>query len=849
MRYLIFIFSFVFCAVDAQTDRQTKFTLRLDRLTLEKAMEHIAAQTGYTFSYSDDVIPLETPVQLAVENVDIRELLQALFRNLPVDFRISSNRILLRKVPPPLFHTIRGTVTDEFGEPIPGVSVVVANVDPLMGSVTDANGKFHIARVPVGRITVHLSSVGYYTEIFSNMLLSTGKELVLNVSLRESVISMDEVEIFANRDSLGFVNGFRHEGRTFNIEEAKRFAGSFADPARMAASFAGVTGASDESNAMIVRGNSPRGVLWRVNGIEVPNPNHFATEGASNGVISVLSANVVNHSTLLKGAFSPAYGNALSAVLDVKLREGNVEQREHSFQVGALGVEASTEGPLNKNKSGSYLVNYRYSTLNLLNKVGAELQEIGKYSDYQDVSFHTSFHSRAGGTLSVFGIGGKSRSDKPMSNGRDSDVSEVVLSGMTYEAAITKQSLLNSSLSWSGTHISNDRQIISSGTSVSVNENYTKQYFRGNVSVIHKLNSTVDVQSGFIFTRLYYDFFLRNVDPSNSVYTEIFNFKEKGSANIVQAFASARQTFSKKIRTIYGVHFLNFGLTDDFSVEPRARFEWDVTSNATLSFLAGKHSRVENLQFYLARDHQAGGDEIKVNQDLGFTRANHFGIRYQRKLGMADLSLETYYQKLYNAPFQADASSWYSPINEDSGFVTDSLDNRGEGKNYGLEISMERRMSNNFYYLANLSLYESLIGVKGDRSTNSLYNGNYIFHLLTGKEFTLRRNSRTGINLKGTAGGGRRYTPIDLTTSQEKGYQVMDWSKAYDARLPVYFRLDFQLDHRMNFEKYALEIRLDVQNFTNHRNTAYFYYDAGQQQIKEKVQVGVLPVLTCRIDF
>jgi hypothetical protein len=849
MRLLFIICLILPLATFSQQLRGKKVSVRMTDVSLETALSELSHLTGYTFSYSDDVIPLNTPVSISVNESEIRQILDPLFRDLPVGYRISGNRVILKKVPAPLYHSISGFVKDAQGSAVPGANVLVVNTSPLIGGTSDNQGKFRIDRVPVGRVSVQVSSVGFVSALFKDMLLSTGKELVLDVVLEESITPMNEIEIRSDVTD-DDPDAFFEEGHSFTTEESKRYAGSFGDPARMASSFAGVTGASDESNALIIRGNSPRGVLWRINGIEAPNPNHFASEGSSNGVISVLSSNVIGNATLLKGGFSPSYGNALSGVLDISLRKGNPERYEHSFQIGALGVEASSEGPITRNNNNSYLVNYRYSTLNLLDKIGANLEDVGKYSDYQDLAFNTSFQTQNSGRFSLFGIGGKSTSRKTISNGTDIDRSEVGIAGITYDVPLSRQTALGSALSWSGSHISNDRRIQrSSDIAVRLNENYSKQYVRGTLSLNHSFSDRFDVQTGLIFSSLTYDFYLRNLDPTNTFYEEIFNFREQGSTSILQAYASGKQHFSEKVRGQYGMHFIRFGLTGDYSIEPRGRLEVDVAKGRTLTFIASKHSRIENLQYYLARDHQEGGDEIHVNRDLGFTRSNHFGASFDRKSNLINFLVEGYFQQLYNAPVRSDDASWYSAINEDSGFVTDTLTNLGEGRNYGIEIAFDRPLKNGLYYLVNMSLYQSRFGLNGVVDQNTSYNGNYILHALIGREVALGKNTLFGANLKSTLGGGRRYTPVDLEESIARGYQVLNWAEAFEHRLPQYFRTDLQLSLRNSREKFATEVRLDIQNITHHRNIAYFYFDTGKQSIQRKLQVGILPVVTFRIEF
>jgi hypothetical protein len=276
---------------------------------------------------------------------------------------------------------------------------------PLIGAVSDAEGYFKIDKVPVGRWDISISCMGYSPLVLKDMVLHTGKELVLEALLHESATQMEELMVLANGHDIQPKNAATAvSARSFSVEESKRYAGSLGDPARMAANFAGVTGTDDQTNALIIRGNSPRGLLWRIEGIEVPNPNHFTTEGASNGVVSVLSPNVIGNAEFYTGAFSAEYGNALSGVFDIGLRNGNNEKREHSFQLGMLGMEASTEGPVNANKGSSYLVNYRYSTLSLLDKAGLDLNSANAYKNYQDLAFKLNFPHTAAGSFSFFGI-------------------------------------------------------------------------------------------------------------------------------------------------------------------------------------------------------------------------------------------------------------------------------------------------------------------------------------------------------------------------------------------------------------------------------------------------------------
>ncbi|MEL6358302.1 MAG: TonB-dependent receptor, partial [Bacteroidota bacterium] len=159
---------------------------------------------------------------------------------------------------------------------------------------------------------------------------------------------------------------------------------------------------------IIIRGNSPRGLLWRMEGIEIPNPNHFSEEGASGGGISALSVNVLANSDFFTGAFPAEYGNAASGVFDLSLRKGNNEKREYAFQAGVLGLDLAAEGPIGAPGGASYLANYRYSTLSILSTLGVNITGDGDQTDFQDATFKIQVPTTKDGYLSLWGLGGKS---------------------------------------------------------------------------------------------------------------------------------------------------------------------------------------------------------------------------------------------------------------------------------------------------------------------------------------------------------------------------------------------------------------------------------------------------------
>ena len=306
--------------------------------------------------------------------------------------------------------TIKGRIIDQQSKsPLIGVNIIILGSNPLKGSTTDAEGFYKIQQVAFGRNILKISYMGYKEQVIPNVLLTSGKQLILDIEMEEKVSVIQEVTVSAvaqrNNIDRGLVTV---SGKSFDIEETRRFAGSRNDPARMVAGFAGVTSSNDSRNDIIVRGNTPSGVLWRLEGVDIPNPNHFGSLGATGGPVSMLNNNLLAKSAFLTGAFPAMYGNATAGVFDLQMRNGNNEKYEFMGQMGFNGVELGAEGPLSKNSKASFLINYRYSVLDLIKKLGLNFGTGSGVPAYQDLSLKINIPTEHLGTFSLFGVGGKS---------------------------------------------------------------------------------------------------------------------------------------------------------------------------------------------------------------------------------------------------------------------------------------------------------------------------------------------------------------------------------------------------------------------------------------------------------
>lgn len=538
--------------------------------------------------------------------------------------------------------TIRGQVVDQESRMgIPGANVVVTGTDPLIGATSDDQGNFRITDLPVGRYTLLVSSIGYEPRTIPEILVGSGKEVVLDINLAESLIQMEEVVIKAQKDKGVPQNEMALvSARSFTVEETKRYAASINDPARMALSFAGVSGSSDDSNEIIIRGNSPKGLLWKVEGVEIPSPNHFTEEGASGGGVSILSTNMLANSDFFTGAFPAEYGNAFSGVFDVRLRNGNNEQREYAFQAGFLGIDFSAEGPISKNSKASYLINYRYSTLALLSALSVNLG--GDFAPkFQDLSFKVHVPTKKAGSFSIWSLSGWSVSEEfaikdslqwetRWDRFNDSFESGMTANGVTHIFYLNKDTYMESSLSFSGNTIGFSRDSLDTKYNLykTYEDRFNNSAFRLSTLFNKKINSRGTFRTGIIASNLSFDLYGKGENEARTALEEFVN--NKGSAVLLQGYAQYKHRLSEQLTFTGGLHSLFLNLNKNYTIEPRAGLKWNFLPKQSLSIGFGKHSRVESMTNYFGQQVLRDGTVVTPNKNIDFMKSFHYVLAYDR---------------------------------------------------------------------------------------------------------------------------------------------------------------------------------------------------------------------------
>ncbi len=764
----------------------------------------------------------------------------------------------------PITQTIRGTVVDMVTQsPLPGASVVITDAAEFTGATTDVNGNFTLLNIPVGKHSLQITFLGYKERILPNVIVNSGKETVLSITLEEKVIESKEVVITAKVEKDKPLNEYSTvSARTFSVEETQKFAAAVNDPARMSTSFAGVIGTDDGMNNISIRGNSPNGLIWQMEGVEIPNPNHFSNVGTSGGGISMLSAQVITNSDFLTGAFPAEYGNAISGVFDLKLRKGNNEKHEYTLQAGMLGLDAAAEGPFAKNYKGSYLINYRYSTLSLLSKIGVDVG-FGE-TNFQDLSYNVSLPAGRMGNFSVFGFGGFS--DQKFEAKKDSSKWEsnydrysfkfkmfTGATGIIHTIPLSSSAYLRTTLSGSITDkVYDDERVMEDYTSLpNTYQNYTQNRLSLTSILTKKINSKNSLKTGVTVNKLFYSFLDKEVElPS---YNRNVLIDQKGSAFTMEAFAQWNYHITENISWIGGLHAVTFNGNHTGSAEPRTSLKFDIAGRQTVSIGYGLHSQMQPLGVYYAKVDNGNGTFYEPNRHLDFTKAHHLVLAYDRSLTeWMHVKTEMYYQYLFHVPEGTVASKNLSMLNNEGGFETTPMVNGGVGRNYGLELTVEQFMHKDFYFLLSASLYDSKFKGTDGNWYNTRYNGKYAGSFTAGKDWQTGKrfgNRTVGFNIKTLYSGGLRETPIDLQASMQKGETVYVDSQPFTLKKKDYFRTDIKFSIKRNRQKSTITWALDIQNVTNRKNVYGDFFDPLSGKTKTFYQTSLIPVLSYKIDF
>lgn len=754
--------------------------------------------------------------------------------------------------------TIRGQVCDvASGEPMIGVTISVEN-GSTMATVSDADGNFIINNVPVGRHSVRATYIGYEPVLLKEQLVSSGKELVVMLRMRERISELGEVIIKPRVNKQLPLNEMAQVGaRMFSVEEATRYAGGMADPARTASMFAGVS-SGGATNGISIHGNSPQMLQWRVEGVEVPNPNHFAeiTE-AGGGVFTSLNGTVLANSDFLTGAMPAEFGNALSGAFDMKMRVGNNTKHEHAIQIGTLGVDLASEGPLSKGSKASYLVNYRYSFLEIAKKLHAINME-DETLDYQDLSFKLNMPTQKAGTFAVWFTGLIDNFENKVPDVSDWETlwdmndswsrQRSCALGVSHTFRFKTGGTLRSSVAFTGLYRKlsvndYDRQMNKMPDMAGRNSEW-------NVIIStqhqHKFSSRYTMQNGFEHQHLDFHTWLDHIKEIGSPLYRVY--ESEGNTGLTRLYTNHKVALSSRLSTVAGINLMWFNLNNQWLIEPRISVQYKASPSSTISLAYALNSRRESTDTYfvtMANQHP--------NKELGLTRSHHISASFAQRLGdNAMLKIEPYWQWLFDVPVEQGTT--YSILNHQLFYQDRTLTNNGAGRNYGIDLTLERYLKDGRYGMITATVFKSKYRDAQGQWHHSRHDRGWITNILGGKEWMVGKSRKNvfGVNGRITLMGGDRYTPIAPGTTYEDVAKRPDKSVPQDGAQPFSkqmhmnmgcaFSVKYTINKKHSSRHFILEY-LQIRSFQGQT------FDINTHELVNKYTSLTFPNIAYRIEF
>ncbi len=855
----IFISLFAFIAHAEAQDKL--ITIQEQGISIRDAFSQIESQTNYSIAYKQSQIDEKREINLSLKNAPLDKAMSEILKGTALSYKINGYHIILIQQEKKtenknsvLTQTIRGIIYDiSTGLPIEFANVSLLN-DPGKGAVSDSLGSFVIKGIPLGYTDIQASYVGYQPYIYQDILLTSGKEVFIEIFLKENALSIGEAIVRPQVNKERAMNPMAlSEGRMISVEEANRFAGAFNDPARLVTSFAGVSGTGGvSSNAISIRGNAPQYTQWRLEGIEIPNPTHFADMiSLGGGLYSALSSQVMGNSDFYNGVFPSEYGNALAGLFDMQMRNGNNKKHQNTFQASLIGIDLASEGPLSKNKNGSYIFNYRYSLTGLVSDVNLE---------YQDFSFKTNLPTKKAGTFSIWGLGLSDRNKVGPSDEENwetyADRQDVetkldkASGGLTHKYIFNRKTYIKTTLAGTYSGIMQDVSQVDSLSEYTqvvdiTNKNWNiilNSYVNNKISARH-VNRT-----GVTITNLVYDLDY-NITPNYGLDEPVENVSNGSGSNYhLSAFSNSVFTISPKLMLSTGANFQYFDLNKNFIVEPRLSLKWDFNSSQSLAMSYGLNSRRERLDFYYVLD--TTQNNMRSNKELGLTKAHHLNLTYDWHISdILHLKVEPYFQYLFDVPVEENKS--FSVINLEDYYLDKLLVNDGKGINYGIDFTLEHYFNKGYYYLLTGSVFKSeyLGGDKIWRSTR--YDRGYSLNGVCGKEWLVGKNDNNmfGLNIRFTWQGGEHYTPIDWELSEVNHEIELDDSRAFSKKYNPFVNGDITVSYRINKKKISPEFALKGLNIGLYTGQSGYLYNEITGTVEKGEILGALFDICYKIYF
>ena len=752
--------------------------------------------------------------------------------------------------------TVRGRAIDrDSEEPLVGATIVAVFGEKQSYGICDTLG-YYSFKVPVGRCDISVSYIGYKPQAIKNLMMYSGKETVLDFLLEQNAMELGTITIVAKTKKAGSINDIvTTSTRILSTEEANRYAGTWSDPARMASNLAGVASANDSRNDIVIRGNSPMGVQWRLDGFVIANPNHFGSMGGSGGNVGMINNNQLRNSDFYSGAFPAEYGDLTSGLFDLRLRNGNSQKREHMVALGFNGVELGTEGGFSKNSHASYLINARYSFLETLEMIGLDIAGTkGGVPKYWDISAKLNLPMKRSNLSFIF-LPGQSKihfkddmEDK--SEWSQGDLGEEVhmrnqqyFAGANYTYRFNDNSRIENRLSYQRFHSKMNRDA-RAFMNASKERYDTSDFGEDRIAYTGKYVNKINARNT-LNTGINTDLFITSLEKTKYISGNPVKINDNKNERTVLfgGFAQWQHKFNNNISILPGVHGQLYTLNNNLSIEPRLGLQWKVSETLTFGAATGMYSQSQPRMVYFYKE-----NDIFVNKKLKMTHSWQSAVSGEYMITPSiRFKTEVYYQYLYKVPVIPSIPE-QSILNLGDDYTNhwdEVFVNKGTGYNYGAEFTLEKFFDKNFYFLITASLYDSRYKGYDGIERKTKFNGNFALNILGGYEFKVSKRTSMSLNAKVAWMGNKRYTPAHSVDNNLDF--IYDYTKINTLKMIDYFRIDLNANLKTDFKQISVEYFFEIDNLTNHENVWTQYYNTTQGKNKYTYQQKLTPMGGIRI--
>jgi len=738
--------------------------------------------------------------------------------------------------------TITGTVKDRSTqEPLTGVSIILENSSPLIGTTTDLDGSFRLNADP-GSYAITATFVGYKTQTKFNVLLTSGNVNAINFELEEELSTLSEIVVEGRQSADAATIETPLSIQRLTTEEIRSNPGGNFDISRVIQALPGVGGATGTAgfrNDIIIRGGAPNENVYYLDGIEIPVINHFSTQGSAGGPQGILNVSFIEDVTLSTSAFDSRYDNVLSSVLQFKQKDGNPERLQGNIRLSGTEIAATFDGPLAKNTT--FLASARRSYLEFL----FELIDLPIRPNYWDFQYKLTHKLNSKTTLSTLGVGAIDRFSFAVPENRTPEDMYVIRSNPlinqdSYTVGVSLRRLIDRgfiNLSLSRNVLDNRLDKFEDGTSpdesertLKINSVESENKLRFDMSrTIDQLKYSIGVVGQVVrFSNDGFNVIRKEISDNNGAVIQpsiVYEYNSNLKFFKGGVFAQVSKSFND-FRVSVGIRsdvnsFLESGSDPSKTLSPRIGLSYSLTEKWNINASFGRYYKLPVYPTLGFKD-----ENEWINRDATYIESIHYvaGLEFLPSPGMR-LTLEGFYKQYDHYPVSIRNGISVANSGVEFGQIgSEPIQSTGEGRAYGLEMFAQQKLTRNTYFTISYTLFRSeFSGLDGLYRPSAWDNRNLISAIFGRK---LKRNWELGLKFR--YAGASPYTPFDPEASKRNylsiGEGIPDYTLINSERLNPFTQLDLRVDKKWNFRRVTLDLFLDIQNVTNSRPTGALRY-------------------------